>query len=131
MAWAASYTINNKAAVPQTWNRTVIEHDYVKYVNDTARALGTEQIMEFRRSSANNGSGVGLVKGSRWNAKISTRIVASEVYPNTSSYTISLTDTLANAVTTARARLQDDMLVFIALTDTNAEVDDVSATRVL
>lgn len=131
VAWLASYSINNKAAVAQTWNRTIIGTDYVKYVNDTARALGIEQFLELRRSTSNNGSGVSLVKGARWNAKTSTRIIATETIPNTSSYTIFLTDSLANAVTTARARLQDDMLVFIALTDTNGEVDDVSGTRVL
>lgn len=133
MAWAAQYVVadGNVTPVNQTWNRTVISEDHVVYVNDTARASGTLETMEFRRSPFTKGTGLTAIKGSRWNAKLSSRILASETEPLTMSFTLSVTDSLANSLTAARIRFKTLRNVVNGLMDTDAEVDDVTATRMI
>lgn len=131
MAWGAQYVYNNTAAVPQTWNRVSIGADGVKYVNDTARALGIDQFFEFKRSNWSKQNGTTKVPGARWNVKFSSRVIATELEPFTLSYTVSITDTLASAVTTARTLLKDIRLIMNALQDADSEIDDTTATRLL
>jgi len=131
MAWATQYIIANAALVNQTWNRTKIGDDYAKYVNDTARASGIEEFFELKRQNYTKGTGTSKISGGRWNFKFSTRTIATEVEPMTFSCTVSLTDTLAGAVTTARAHIKDARLVLVDLTNTDPEIDDVSGTRVM
>jgi hypothetical protein len=71
------------------------------------------------------------VPGARWNVKFSSRIIATELEPFTLSYTVSITDALASAVTTARTLLKDIRLIMNALQDADSEIDDTTATRLL
>jgi hypothetical protein len=131
MGWADSYTIADSATVNQSWVRTSIEKDVVRYVNDTARAAGTEEYFELRRSSTTKGAGAAAVKSGRWNFFFSTRVIATETVPSTFSTTVTFPESVSNVVATARTRFKNGKLVLVALSDTDAEVDLATAARVV
>lgn len=133
MAWAVTYTIADGNATPvnQVYNRTVIRDNYVKYVNDTARGNGIDEFFEMKRASTKKGVGASQVGLQRWNVKWSSRIIASETEPMTLSFTMQLTDSLSAAVAATRIRLKSARNVVNSLTDTDAKLDDVTASRVL
>jgi len=131
MSWIDSYTIADSAPVNQTWSRVSIEKDKSRYVNDTARAAGTEEYFELRRSTFSKGSGSAMVSGIRWNFFFSTRVIATESVPTTMSFTFSAPDSVVNVPATARTRFKNAKLVLIDLTNSDAEVDQATAGRVV
>jgi len=130
MAWATSYTITDQASIAQTWNRREATKDYAVYVNDTARALGTEEIFEFRASRPKPTSLLtpGLVVDQvRWNMKFSSRIVATDHAPKTVSWTVTLPKGILP--TASRIPIKNALLVLTDLTNSDAERDDIADGR--
>jgi len=131
MGFAAQYTINNAAAAPQTWNRVAVAPGYAKYVNDTARASSIEEIFELRSTeniSKKSSPTVTTLQG-KWAFRFSSKILASEAEPVIFTAALTMTNSLAAALTTARSRYKDARLVYVALTDTDGEIDDATGMR--
>jgi hypothetical protein len=126
-----SYSIANAATVNQTWNRVSTSPGYAKYVNDTARAAGIEETMEFRSTERfpKKSSPTVTTDLGKWNVKLSTRVIATELEPVISNYSIQLPVALSNVTATARSRAKDHRLVIVAVSDTDAEIDDITAFR--
>lgn len=133
MGWADTYTIadGNASPVNQIYNRVKISDNYVKYVNDTARALGIEEFFEFRRSDIVTGSGLTAVKSQRWNCKWSSRVLATETIPFVISWTETISDALSIAVASALIRFKSGRNVINSMSDSDTKIGFQTASRVL
>jgi hypothetical protein len=131
MGWADSYSITDSTSASQSWARSSIGTDAVRYVNDTARAAGIEEYFELRRSRFSKGTGASAVPGGRWNFFHSVRTLATESVPTTVSFTFSAPDSVINVVATARTRWKNSKLILVTLGDSDAEIDQSTAGRVI
>jgi len=133
MSYPSQLIIANGAAVNQTWNRDSIEKGVARYINDTARSAGIDEKLWIRASDNLARKSVAAALPTmlgKWNLKI-TSLLSTETEPVTSNFTHEITKSLSAVPASARSRVKDHRAVYVALSDTDAEVDDITAFRTI
>jgi hypothetical protein len=127
-----TYTIADSLASNQTWNRTNVKDGLSTYVNDTLRVTGVRRgfTVKSRIGKRTDKSVIPNVTSSyvEWTQVVSAQ-VSGHAMPVEVSITYRIPESMRNIPATYRAAIKDLKLVTVALSDTDAELDDIADGR--
>lgn len=128
----SSYTIADSLGANQVWTRTGAEKGLSLYVNDTLRITGVRRSFELKaRQGKYTDKSVTpnvVTPTIEWTHKVQCW-VAGHNRPVEVSRTYRIPESLRNTVATTRAVFKDCNLALNALSDTDAELDEIADGR--
>lgn len=128
MGLGSSITIPDASAANQVFTRSVYDGSLTLYVNDTKRASGHREDVQFRtkRFTQNVGtSGILMVQS---NIRIE-RQLSTDLVPYRMNITVSMPKSLQDAITTIRLLQKDANAYWAWICNSDAKVDDINAGR--